>query len=83
MKRKTLAGILALFLLLLAGCNQAQETALPAQHQQQYVGSINSDKCHKPSCRCAGNILPENEIWFDSKAEAEAAGYIPCQVCKP
>lgn len=48
-----------------------------------YVGSIKSDKYHYPDCRYAKNINPENEIWFDSKTEAEAAGYVPCGVCKP
>lgn len=48
-----------------------------------YVGSVNSDKYHLPSCRYAKNILPENRVCFGSKAEAEAAGYVPCKVCKP
>ncbi len=48
-----------------------------------YVGSANSDKYHDPDCRYAENILPENRVCFDSKAEAEAAGYVPCKVCKP
>lgn len=48
-----------------------------------YVGSANSDKYHRPDCRYAENILPENRVCFDSRAEAEAAGYVPCKVCKP
>ncbi len=48
-----------------------------------YVGSVNSDKYHRPDCRYAENILPENRACFGSKAEAEAAGYLPCKVCKP
>lgn len=46
-----------------------------------YVGSINSDKYHCPTCHHAGNILPENRICFSSKEEAEAEGYVPCKVC--
>lgn len=56
---------------------------LPVTSQGQYVGSIKSDKYHYPSCRYAKQIEWANEIWFKSKAEAEAAGYVPCGACKP
>jgi len=55
----------------------------PAQSIGVYVGSIKSDKYHYPSCTYAMKILSENEIWFASEAEALAAGYVPCGVCKP
>jgi competence protein ComEC len=55
----------------------------PAQTTGLYVGSINSDKYHLPTCRYAQAILPANQIWFNSEAEALAAGYVPCGVCKP
>ena len=50
---------------------------------KMFVGSTQSDKYHYPSCRWAKKILPQNEIWFSSSAEAKAAGYVPCGVCKP
>jgi len=49
----------------------------------QFVGSLESDKYHYPSCRWAKKILPENEIWFSSSEVARAAGYVPCGVCHP
>lgn len=49
----------------------------------KYVGSIKSDKYHYPTCTYAKRILEENQIWFESIEEAEAAGYKPCGVCKP
>jgi len=55
----------------------------PSAGTGMYVGSIKSDKYHLPTCRYAEIILPENRIWFDSRAEAEAYGYIPCGVCRP
>jgi len=55
----------------------------PAQSAGVYVGSIKSDKYHYPSCTYARKILAENQIWFASEAEALAAGYAPCGVCKP
>lgn len=48
-----------------------------------YVGSVDSDKYHNPSCRFAEEILPENEIWFDSTEDAESSGYSPCGGCHP
>lgn len=48
-----------------------------------YVGSVDSDKYHNPSCRFAEEILPENEIWFDSTEDAESSGYYPCGSCRP
>jgi hypothetical protein len=89
MNPKRIISLLLIFVLLLSfpflsGCaDNSSQTTAPPQSQHTYVGSINSDKYHKPSCRCAGNILLENEIWFSSKEEAEEAGYIPCQVCRP
>ncbi|MDD3566135.1 MAG: thermonuclease family protein [Methanothrix sp.] len=49
----------------------------------KFVGSLESDKYHYPSCRWAKKILPQNQIWFASSEEARAAGYVPCGVCKP
>lgn len=49
----------------------------------QFVGSLESDKYHYPTCRWAKKILPENAIWFSSSEDARAAGYVPCGVCKP
>ncbi len=56
---------------------------VPVQSTGLYVGSIKSDKYHYPSCRYAQAILPANEIWFNNEAEALAAGYVPCKVCRP
>jgi len=39
------------------------------------VVSKNSDKYHYSWCSGAKRIKPENQIWFNSAAEAEAKGY--------
>jgi len=49
--------------------------------QGKYVGSIESNKYHYPSCRWAKKILEENQIWFDTIEEAEQHGYEPCGAC--
>lgn len=50
--------------------------------QGLYVASKNSDKYHLPWCSGAQRITEENKVWFDSKQEAEAAGYSPAGNCK-
>lgn len=47
------------------------------------VGSKSSNKFHRPTCRHAQNIKPENLQTFSSAAEAIQAGREPCAVCKP
>ena len=49
----------------------------------KYVASKKSNKFHKPNCKWARKIKPENEVWFDSRDEATKTGHIPCKVCKP
>jgi hypothetical protein len=48
-----------------------------------YVGSVNSDVYHYPSCQYAKQIHTENQIWFSSSEDARAHGYHPCSVCNP
>jgi hypothetical protein len=49
----------------------------------KYVGSKNSNKYHYPTCRSAQKIKPENLVTFNSAKDAQAAGYVPCKVCRP
>lgn len=51
--------------------------------QYAYVGSSESDKYHKPTCRWTSKINDGNLVHFDSVEEAQAAGYEPCGTCKP
>lgn len=46
------------------------------------VASKNSTKYHFPWCSGAQRISEKNKIWFDSKEEAEKAGYTPASNCK-
>jgi len=61
-----------------------QDNLLPAVSQDdsvkqnQFVGSINSDKYHWPNCPWAKKISSDNQVWFDSEQEAQKAGYIRC-----
>jgi len=48
-----------------------------------YVASKNSNIFHKPDCRWAKNISPENLVTYKSKDEAIKAGKRPCKTCNP
>ncbi len=48
----------------------------------QYVASKTGTRYYLPWCGGARTIKDENKIWFDSKAQAEAAGYAPAANCK-
>lgn len=49
--------------------------------QYAFVGSAESDRYHKPTCRWTSAINDENLVHFDTKEEAVAAGYVPCGTC--
>lgn len=49
----------------------------------KYVGSVNSNKYHYPTCKWAKKISPNNLVTSKTAQEALAAGYVPCKVCKP
>lgn len=47
----------------------------------KYVASISGTKYHLPDCSGAKRIKEENKVWFNSKEEAEKAGYEPAGNC--
>ncbi len=60
-----------------------EQTSRDKLLQYNYVGSSQSDKYHKPTCRHTEKINDENLVHFDTEEEAVAAGYKPCATCKP
>jgi hypothetical protein len=47
------------------------------------VGSTSSNRYHRPDCRYAIKIKPENRVYFANADEAERQGYLPCKTCNP
>ncbi len=47
------------------------------------VGSTSSSKYHRPDCRYAIKIKPENRVYFANADEAQRQGYQPCKTCNP
>lgn len=47
-----------------------------------YVASKSGTKYHLPWCSGAQRIKEENKVWFETKEEAEKAGYSPAANCK-
>jgi hypothetical protein len=48
----------------------------------ELVGSKNGSVYHLPWCSGAQRIKEENKVWFNSKEEAEKAGYRAATNCK-
>lgn len=48
----------------------------------KFVGSVNSNLFHDPSCAASKRIKEANQIWFSSVDEARQAGYEPSQCTK-
>jgi len=55
----------------------AAATTTAGDQTGQFVGSVNSDLFHLPDCPSVSRIKEENQIWFASVEEAQAAGYSP------
>jgi len=55
----------------------------PTTAEYKYVASKNSKVFHKPDCRWAKRIKPENLVGYNSRDEAIEAGKRPCKFCKP
>lgn len=56
---------------------------LPAVAKAEFWASTKSTSYHKPSCRWVAQITPEYRVKFATKDTAWAAGYKPCEVCRP
>ena len=46
-----------------------------------FVASSKGSSYHLPTCPGAKQIKDENRVWFETKEEAEAAGYTPAANC--
>ena len=55
----------------------------PAAAEYKYIASKSSDIFHRPECRWAKNISPENLVTYKNRDEAKNAGKRPCKTCNP
>jgi hypothetical protein len=64
--------------------SEKEDTVEPKLQKETgaYVASRKGTKYHLPSCPGATQIKDENKIYFDSKEEAEKAGYTAASNCK-
>jgi len=58
-------------------------SSTPLREDARFVGSSTSKKYHRPDCRYALKIKPENLIYFQSEEDAKGQGYLPCKSCNP
>jgi hypothetical protein len=62
---------------------KAPDVGSEASLEGMLVGSTTSNKYHRPGCRYAAKIRPENRVYFASEEEAKKQGYLPCKTCNP
>jgi methylphosphotriester-DNA--protein-cysteine methyltransferase len=55
----------------------------PEQTKIAYVASVIREPFHRPGCKWAQRISPENLQTFKMREEAIKAGHRPCKVCRP
>lgn len=60
---------------------KAPTSEVPVATSGTYLASKNGTKYYLPTCGSAKRIKTENIVWFQTKAEAEAAGYGPAANC--
>lgn len=60
---------------------QKSSVAASGGTEKSFVASISGGKYYLPSCRGASQIKEENRIWFETAAQAQAAGYEPAENC--
>ncbi len=53
------------------------------QYNGPFVGKRSSDVYHVPWCPEAKKLSPEERVTFNTAADAQAAGYRPCTLCRP
>lgn len=56
---------------------------LPVAARAEFWASTKAKSYHQPSCRWVARITPEYRLKFATKDAAWAAGYKPCEVCRP
>jgi hypothetical protein len=62
---------------------EASKSGSKALQNGDLVGSTTSNKYHRPDCRYAAKIRPENRAYFEDEGEAKKQGYSPCKTCNP
>jgi len=62
---------------------QTKPGAKSAVAEYKFVASQSSKVFHKPECRWAKRINPDNLVGYNSRDEAIKAGKRPCKVCNP
>jgi len=60
----------------------SQTAAIATSSQGKYVASKNGTVYHFPWCPGALKIKENNKVWFNTKEEAEKAGYKPAGNCE-
>lgn len=61
---------------------ETSKTSFVQSGEKRYVASKNGKMYYSPDCSGSKRIKQENEVWFESKIDAEKSGYILSSTCK-
>ena len=64
-----------------AGSAGKEQTPEESVSSGIFLASISGTKYYLPECSGAARIKEENRIWFDTREDAEKAGYEPAANC--
>lgn len=65
------------------GTGVVPSIALDPDELYKYVASIKGNRFHTCDCSAVTKIQEPNRQYFEERAQALSAGYIPCGVCNP
>jgi len=69
--------------LMLIGAFLFAAVALAADYKYVASRTPMRNKYHYPNCEYAQKIVFKQRVTFNSAKEAQAAGYVPCNLCNP
>ncbi len=62
--------------------NDGVKETVAVSQEGSFVASKNGTRYYFPWCSGVKQIKEENKVWFQTREEAEKAGYTPAQNCK-
>lgn len=67
---------------LLPNAAESRSASTTSSTTGAFVASKNGKSYYLPSCAASERILEKNRVWFNTREEAEKAGYLPAKNCK-
>lgn len=66
-----------------AAAIQSSGGSTVSESEAVYIGNANTMKFHTADCSAGAKIADRNIVYFKTREEAIAQGYVPCKLCNP